>query len=309
VGSSGDAYPSGSGVATIQRQNGIYPQDIHARIIGDLHLPSSTGLRVHTFEHLLVDTNAAGVRTITLNRPERLNAVNPRLSDELPLAVGEAAADDAVRVVVITGAGRGFCAGLDLSEPPVIGQGSLATRVDPYYWVGKWVHAITNCGKPVVAAVNGAAAGAGFGLTLACDLRIVSTSAKCTAGYVRRGLSPDAGVSWFLPRLVGYSRAMDILLTGRDITSEESARIGLATMVLPDEEFAAGVERYATMLAGGPPIALALTKRLMLASQESTLDAQLREEITHIKTCFGSADVREAVKAFGEKRVPVFTGM
>jgi 2-(1,2-epoxy-1,2-dihydrophenyl)acetyl-CoA isomerase len=269
---------------------------------------SSSSSSGASYEHLLIDTTANGVRTITLNRPERLNAVNPRLSEELPHAVCDAAVDDAVRVVVVTGAGRGFCAGLDLAEPVAIGQGSRATRTDPYYWVGRWVKAVTECEKPVIAAVNGAAAGAGFGLTLACDLRLVSAGARCTAGYVRRGLSPDAGVSWFLPRLVGHSRAMDIVLTGRDVTAEEALRIGLATMTIPDEEFAAGVARYAAMLAGGPPIAVALTKRLMLASATATLDAQLREEIMHIKTCFATADVREAVKAFGEKRMPVFTG-
>lgn len=258
--------------------------------------------------HLLVETSADGVRTITLNRPERLNAVNPQLAAELPQALADAAADDATRVVVITGAGRGFCAGLDLSEPVGIGQGSVQERIDPYHWVGNWVHGVTRCEKPVIAAVNGVAAGAGFGLTLACDIRLVSAGAKCTAGYVRRGLSPDAGVSWFLPRLIGMSRAMDILLTGRDITAEESLRIGLAAMVIPDDEFAAGVQRYATMLAAGPPIALALTKRLVLGSADASLDAGLREEITHIKTCFATADVREAVAAFGEKRVPVFRG-
>ncbi|MES2521564.1 MAG: enoyl-CoA hydratase-related protein [Gemmatimonadota bacterium] len=260
------------------------------------------------FDHLLVDTTAEGVRTITLNRPERLNAVNPRLAEELPRAMNDAAADDAVRAVVITGAGRGFCAGLDLGEPVPLGQGSRQTRIDPYYWVGRWVKSVTECEKPVIAAVNGAAAGAGFGLALACDIRIVSANAKCTAGYVRRGLSPDAGVSWFLPRLVGQSRAMDIVLTGRDIASEEALRIGLASTVLPDEEFTAGVARYAATVASGPPIALALTKRLMLGSATSSLDAQLREEITHIKTCFGTADVREAIAAFGEKRMPVFEG-
>ncbi len=260
------------------------------------------------FDHLLVDTTVTGVRTITLNRPERLNAVNPRLADELPQALHDAAADDAVRVVVITGAGRGFCAGLDLAEPVRIAEGSLQYRIDPYHWVGRWVQAVTSCEKPIIAAINGAAAGAGFGLALACDLRIVSASAKCTAGYVRRGLSPDAGVTWFLPRLVGQSRAMDIVLTGRDITSDEAQRIGLVSTVLPDEEFAAGVAKYAAMLAAGPPIALALTKRLMLASAGATLDAQLREELVHIRTCFASADVREALQAFGEKRAPVFVG-
>lgn len=260
------------------------------------------------FTHLLISTTAAGVRTITLNRPERLNAVNPVLADELPAAIAEAARDDAVRVVVITGAGRGFCAGLDLADRGEASAAGRRERLDPYYWVGRWVQAITGCEKPIIAAINGAAAGAGFGLALACDLRLVSASAKCTAGYVRRGLSPDAAVTWFLPRLIGHGRAVDIVFTGRDIMSDEAERIGLATAVYADDAFAASVEGYSAKLAAGPPIAMALTKRLMLASADASLDAQLREELTHIKTCFATADVREALAAFGEKRLPVFRG-
>ncbi len=255
----------------------------------------------------LVRTISDGVLTLTLNRPDRLNAVNPSLAEALPLAMVEAARDDAVRVVVITGAGRGFCAGLDLAEGATV-SGDRHARLDPYYWVGRWVQSITSCEKPVIAAVNGAAAGAGFGLALACDLRLVSASAKCTAGYVRRGLSPDAGVSWFLPRLIGHARAMDLVLTGRDIAADEAARIGLATVVYADEEFAGAVAAYAARLAAGPPVAFALSKRLMLGSADATLDTQLRDELTHIKTCFATADVREAMTAFGEKRAPVFRG-
>jgi len=261
-----------------------------------------------SFAHLLISTTPDGVRTITLNRPERLNAVNPVLAEELPAAIIEAAGDDAVRVVVITGAGRGFCAGLDLADRGDPSLAPRAERLDPYYWVGRWVKALTGCEKPVVAAINGAAAGAGFGLALACDLRLVTASAKCTAGYVRRGLSPDAGVTWFLPRLVGHARAMDILLTGRDVMADEAERIGLATAVFADDAFAASVGVYATKIAAGPPVAMALTKRLMLASPDASLDAQLRDELTHIKTCFATADVREAMAAFGEKRMPVFAG-
>lgn len=224
------------------------------------------------------------------------------------MAMAQAAADDDVRVVVITGSGRGFCAGLDLAEPVPINTGTRAERLDPYYWVGRWVKSITSCEKPVIAAINGPAAGAGFGLALACDLRLVSADAKCTAGYVRRGLSPDAGVSWMLPRLIGYARAMDIILTGRDVDAAEAERIGLATAVIPGEQFAAGVAAYAMRLAAGPPIALALTKRLMVASSTTSLDDQLQHELAHIKTCFGTKDVQEAIAAFGEKRVPVFTG-
>ncbi len=259
------------------------------------------------FTHLQVDTSPAGVRTITLDRPDRLNAVNPTLATTFPQAMREAAEDDAVRVVVITGAGRAFCAGLDLSAPAVPGT-SRAEQLDPYYWVGAWVHAVTQCEKPVIAALNGVAAGAGFGLALACDLRVMSAEATLTAGYVRRGLSPDAGVSWFLPRLIGQARAGDIILTGRDVSATEAERIGLVSAVWAADEFASRVDAYATQLAGGPPIAFALTKRLLLASADATLDQQLREELTHIKSCFATADVREAMAAFKEKRAPVFRG-
>ncbi len=261
-----------------------------------------------SYEHLLVTKGADGVCVITLNRPERLNAVNPKLSDELPLAMNFAAADDAVRVVVITGSGRGFCAGLDLGDAASMSGDTRATRIDAYRWVGRWVQSITACEKPVIAAINGAAAGAGFGLALACDVRLMTASAKCTAGYVRRGLSPDAGVSWFLPRLIGHARAMDMVLTGRDVDAGEAERIGLASAVYADDVFAERVQAYATRMAGGPPIALALTKRLMLASSTTTLDAQLRDELTHIKSCFVTKDVREALAAFQEKRLPVFRG-
>lgn len=260
------------------------------------------------YAHLLVDTTPAGVRTITLHRPEKLNAVNPRLAEELPRAVREAAGDDAVRVVVLTGAGRGFCSGLDLSEPPRLPTDTLAQRLDPLAWVGRWVLALRACEKPVIAAVNGAAAGAGFGLALAADVRLVAQGAVLTAGYVRRGLSPDAGVSWLLPRLVGLSRATEIILTGRDVDAEEAGRIGLAAAVVPDADFAAQVARYAERLAAGPPIAFVLAKRLLASALETALEPQLERELAFIKTCFGSQDVSEALAAFAEKRPPVFRG-
>ena len=261
-----------------------------------------------SYAHLLVDTTADGVCTITLNRPERLNAVNARLAEELPEAVRAAGRADAVRAVLITGAGRGFCAGLDLAEPPSLPSGSRAERLDDLAWVGRWVVALVECEKPVIAAVNGPAAGAGFGLALAADVRLVSTGARLTAGYVRRGLSPDAGVSYFLPRLVGLSRAADIVLTGRDVDAAEAERIGLASRVLPAEAFAEAAATYARELAAGPPLAHALTKRLLAQSLDTGLRAQLRDELAHIKTCFASADVREAMAAFGEKRAARFSG-
>jgi len=260
------------------------------------------------YAHLSVDTTAQGVRTITLDRPDKLNAVNGALASSLSAALADAAADDAARVVVITGAGRGFCAGLDLSEPPTLPSATRAERLDPFAWIGTWVKRLVECEKPVIAAVNGVAAGAGFGLALACDIRLVAEGAKLTSGYVRRGLSPDAGVTYFLPRHVGLARAADILLTGRDVDAAEAERIGLAAQVVPDAAFHDLVAAYATQLASGAPVAHALTKRLLLRSFDTSLDAALRDELVHIRQCFGTRDVGEAIAAFREKRMPSFTG-
>jgi len=256
----------------------------------------------------LLITDSNGVRTITLNRPDKLNAVNGELASSLAEALDQASRDDAARVVVITGAGRGFCAGLDLSEPPTLPSETRSERLDPYAWVGTWIRRVTECEKPVIAAVNGPAAGAGFGLALACDIRVVASSAKMTAGYVRRGLSPDAGVSYFLPRHVGLARAAEILLTGRDVDADEAQRIGLAAAVIPDERFQEAVATLARTLAQGAPVAQALTKRLLVRTFDQDLDAALREELVHIKHCFTTADVAEAMNAFREKRPPRFDG-
>jgi 2-(1,2-epoxy-1,2-dihydrophenyl)acetyl-CoA isomerase len=260
------------------------------------------------YDHLLVSTSATGVRTITLNRPERLNAVNSQLADELPRAVDDAARDDSVRVVVITGAGRGFCSGLDLSEAPRLPDGDLRERLEPLAWVGKWVLTCVRCEKPLIAAINGSAAGAGFGLALAADISVMARSARVTAGYVRRGLSPDAGVSYTLPRLIGLARASEIMLTGRDLDAEEAQRVGLVAAVFDDATFATDAMRYAERLAAGPPIAYALTKRLLWTTFDVGIEEHLARELTSIKTCFASHDVAEAIRAFQEKRPPAFRG-
>lgn len=264
------------------------------------------------YRHILIDTTPAGVRTMTLNRPDKLNAVNPVLAEELPRAIGDASRDDAVRVLVITGAGRGFCSGLDLD--PAERAASAAQprgrqqRLDDLGWVGRIAVATTTCEKPIIAAINGVAAGAGFGLTLGADIRIMQSDAFLTTGYVRRGLSPDAGVSYFLPRLIGLSRATELILTARDIRAEEAERIGLVSYVHAPEDFAGAVADYAARLAAGPPLALTLTKRLLVDSLDSDLLTQLRREIAHIARCFETEDVREAMRAFMERRPAVFTG-
>jgi len=248
------------------------------------------------------------IHRLTLNRPARRNALTPDLARALAQEIEqiEEAAD--ARVILLSGAGGHFCAGLDLSEPPSLPTATRVERLDPYAWVGTWVRTILSCEKPVVAAVNGPAAGAGFGLALACDVRIVASSARMTAGYVRRGLSPDAGVSWLLPRHVGLARASDILLTGRDLDAAEAERIGLAAHVVADAEFADRVRALAAQLASGPPVAHALTKRLLVRTFDTPLDVALRDELVYIKQCFETADVAEAISAFREKRRPSFRG-
>ena len=257
---------------------------------------------------IVTSTSPSGVHTITLNRPDRLNAVDPTLAAELPIAIDSAAAVDDIRVIVITGAGRGFCSGLDLSAPPRLPDSTRVERLDAYAWVGRWIFSMVRCEKPIIAAVNGPAAGAGLGLALAADIRLVAASARMTAGYVRRALSPDAGVSFFLPRLVGLSRATEILFSGRDIDASEAERIGLASMVIADDGFADHAHEYAERLSAGPPNALALTKRLLASSLGATLEEQLERELVYIKTCFASKDVAEAMSAFNEKRRPEFKG-
>jgi 2-(1,2-epoxy-1,2-dihydrophenyl)acetyl-CoA isomerase len=218
-----------------------------------------------------------------------------------------------VRVVVITGAGRGFCAGLDLSPENQAARAGAPdrgrhARLDDLGWVGRQALALTGCDKPVIAAINGPAAGAGLALALAADIRLMAAGAVVTTGYVRRGLSPDAGLSYFLPRLVGTSRAADLLLTARDLGAEEAERIGLVSRVFPADGFREAVADYAAKLAAGPPIALTLTKRLLVSSPEHDLPTQLRIELTSIAKCFGTEDTREAMRAFLERRAPQFQG-
>lgn len=252
----------------------------------------------------------SGVRTLTLNRPERLNAINDALSSKLIEALQQASIDDEVRVVVITGEGRGFCTGLDLSTARSLSDPSQSRheKLDDLGWVGHLALAIVNCDKPVLAAINGTAAGAGLAITLACDLRLMSDHAKLTTGYIRRALSPDAGVTYFLPRLIGTTRATELILTGRDVGAEEAEKIGLVNRIYPSESFLDDVLLFATELAAGPPIALTLTKRLLVTSTETDLLSQLKQEFRSIKTCFGTEDVQEGIKSFQEKRKPQFRG-
>lgn len=250
------------------------------------------------------------VRVLTMNRPEVLNAFNDALSGQLEAALVEASRDERVHVVILTGEGRGFSAGLDLSDPAAIQRTlmSRAAKLDEYGWVGRLALGVAQCDKPVIAAINGVAAGAGLAVALACDLRFMSDSARVTAGYIRRGLSPDAGMTYFLPRLIGSTRAAEWIFTGRDVHSEEALRVGLVNDVFAGAEFVERVMAFAKSIAAGPAMAMTLSKRLLAASPDMGLPALLKQELTAIKLCLQTADVQEGIRAFMEKREPQFRG-
>lgn len=251
-----------------------------------------------------------GVAVATLDRPDVLNAFNDELGHALVDRVREAAADAAVRCVVITGSGRAFSAGEDLAAlsegyesgtVPDLGQ-TLINRYNPL------IRAIRDTSKPVVAAVNGVAAGAGASLALACDFRIASEHAKLVLAFIKVGLIPDSGAVWFLSRMVGTARAFKIAATGDPIGADECLQLGLFDEVVPADSFESTWRSFASKLAEGPTEAFALTKRLVAHAAEHSLEEQLQEEV-HAQTRAGKTDDHlEGVQAFFGKRRPTFTG-
>lgn len=252
------------------------------------------------------------VRTITLNRPEKKNALSLELAWKVIEAVDAAALDDNVWVVAITGNGDAFCAGLDLSpdtEPysPLTPQTAM---LDDIGWVGQFLLAIRKrCDKPVVGGLNGVAVGAGLGLAMACDVRLIAKSARLMAGYTRIGGSPDAGLTITLPQTMGYERAMRFMMENRTATGEEAVAWGMAGEVVDDAAFADRLAAYCQALCAWSPITLRLLKRGMVsASSGLDMESQLRLEVSNIRRAFGSEDGQEARRAFLEKRKPVFQG-
>jgi 2-(1,2-epoxy-1,2-dihydrophenyl)acetyl-CoA isomerase len=251
------------------------------------------------------------VRTITLNRPDKKNAISTALAWAVIAAVDVAAVDDNVWVVAITGSGDSFCAGLDLSGgerfTPLTPQ---AAQLDDIGWVGNFLLAIRKrCDKPVVGGVNGVAVGAGLGLAMATDVRLVARSARLMAGYTRIGGSPDAGLTITLPQTMGYERAMRFMMENRTVTGEEAVSLGMAGEVVDDDQFTERLEAYCQGLCQWSPITLRLLKRGMARSMETTdMEGQLRYEVSNIRVAFASEDAKEARTAFFEKRKPVFKG-
>ncbi len=254
------------------------------------------------------------IAVLTLDRPDRLNALDPVLIDELHRALEQVAADDSLRALILTGAGRGFCSGLDLTDIGVTGSANSAGRgrvqrgMDLQQRIAAFVPALRSLRIPVIAAVNGAASGGGLALALASDVRVAARSARFNVAFVRIGLSGcDIGVSWLLPRWIGASRAFELLLTGRMVESDEAERIGLVSRVVDDGELMAEAAATARLIAGNSPTGVWMTKEVMwsnleIASMRAGIDLENR---TQIMTSF-TEDTAEAVGAFFERRPPEF---
>ena len=250
----------------------------------------------------------AGYRVVTLNRPQRLNAFTEAMHQALKRALDEAEGDPDCRALLITGAGRGFCAGQDLNdrlskagETPVLG-GALETYYNPL------VRKLRALPFPVVAAVNGVAAGAGANIALACDIVLAATSANFVQAFAKIGLVPDSGGTWFLPRLIGPARARALALTGEPLPAEKAEAWGLIWRTVADLELMGEAHKLCTHFASAPTLGLALIKRALDASWENDLDAQLDLEREFQREASLTPDYAEGVRAFLEKRTPVFTG-
>ena len=257
----------------------------------------------------IVFERAEGIARITLNRPAKLNSFTVAMHEELRDALARTAADASLRVLVLTGAGRAFCAGQDLGdravapgEEPV----DLGQSVERYY--APLVKALRALPLPVVCAVNGVAAGAGANLVLACDLVIAARSASFVEPFCRLGLIPDTGGTWFLPRLIGHARATALAMLGEKLSAAQAEAWGLIWKCVDDDRLAAETDALARHLATAPTLGLARTKQALQASGLNTLDAQLDLERDFMRELGRSADYREGVAAFLDKRTPRFTG-
>jgi 2-(1,2-epoxy-1,2-dihydrophenyl)acetyl-CoA isomerase len=261
------------------------------------------------YETIILEKSGA-VATVALNRPKVLNAFDGVLHEEIHDALNEAADDDDVRCIVLRGEGKGFSAGADLAEV-VEGDGNpdgpdLGDYLRRTY--GRLITRMVSIEKPIVASLHGPVYGAGLGLALACDLRLAAESAKFSVAFVKIGLIPDAGVSFFLPRLVGLGRAMEMSMLGEAMDAQEAHRTGLVNKVVPDERIGEETAALAGRLAGLPTRALGRIKQTLHGSFQSDLAAALEAEAVGQTFCGYTHDHKEGVAAFFEKRDPTFTG-
>jgi 2-(1,2-epoxy-1,2-dihydrophenyl)acetyl-CoA isomerase len=253
---------------------------------------------------LIIDRAPNGVVTLTLNRPAKKNAINRTMFDELLAVFREVDGSTSDRVLVITGAGEAFCSGADLGD-----RGSDTRHpLQRLHWVADIALALHRIPKPVIAKVNGVAVGAGLNLALGADLIVASDHARFSEIFARRGLSIDFGGSWLLPRLIGMHRAKELAFFADIISAKEAADLGLVNRVVPAGQLDAFVADWANRLAAGPPLALAMTKRLLTNSFSMTMDEALEAEGMAQSVNSGTEDAPEAIRAFLEKREPTFRG-
>jgi 2-(1,2-epoxy-1,2-dihydrophenyl)acetyl-CoA isomerase len=256
----------------------------------------------------LLEQRDGRVVTLTLNRPERLNAIIPALTTQLREALTRIAADGEIGAVVLTGSGRGFCAGGDVQAMAGRTEIPLAERTRQLRASAEVSRLLAEMPQVTISAVNGVAAGAGLSYALACDLRIAAESARFTTSFLKMGLVSDLGGAFFLRRLVGTAKAKELFLFSDMINAAEALRLGLVSKVVPDAELAAAAQELAQRVGNGPRVAQAYLKRVMQAAETEPLPAYLDMEAWAQASCALTADHKEATRAFAEKRPPSFTG-
>jgi enoyl-CoA hydratase/carnithine racemase len=259
-------------------------------------------------EQVLVERDGH-VATLTLNRPERLNAISGPMLEQLSQRLLELDAERDVRAIVVTGAGRGFCAGLDLQDAAagsgIGGGGGLPAELDIRSAPPVVLHGIDT---PTLCALNGGAAGYGMDLALGCDLRVASEKGKLAAAFTRRGVLPESGGTWLLPRMVGWARAAEIIFTGRTLSAEQCLELGLVNRVVPHERLAQEARALALEVAASAPLAVRASKRMMRAGLSEEFDNHVQHVFLQLLPLFRTKDFQEGMRAFLEKREPRFEG-
>jgi enoyl-CoA hydratase/carnithine racemase len=258
---------------------------------------------------ILLEAKHDGIATLVMNRPDRLNALNNELAMAINDALGRIAEDDTVRVVVITGAGRAFCAGGDLGALGKGRQTGATHELEPLLRAGmQMVLKMRTMPQPVIAAVNGAAAGAGMNIALAADIRIAAEESTFGQNFAKVGLFPDYGGTFFLPQLVGASKAAELFYTGDMIDAKTALALGIVNQVVPAAQLEATVKTLAQKIAQGPPLPIRAAKKVLFASEEKELSKALDTEVREQIRCYLSDDCNEGIRAFFDKRLPKFQG-